>query len=95
MEIFVFACIHLTHMSPMKNVEFLYRGSFLSEIMEAHVSPDVLGDIIRSIGIDRRSIKDYMKDDQYLAADLTHVLSMREGVISGTFDHNSMAEFLL
>lgn len=97
-EIFLFACIRLIHRSPMKNVEFLYRGSFLSETMEAHLSPDVLGNILRSIGIDRRAMRDFMrdfmKDERYLAVDLTHVLSMSEGVISATLGHNSTAEFL-
>ncbi|MGC8563254.1 MAG: hypothetical protein ACP5NO_08740, partial [Thermoplasmata archaeon] len=50
-EIFVFSCMRLIHRSPMKNVEFHYRSSFLSEtIRDAHVSPDSLGDMLRSIG---------------------------------------------
>ncbi|MHB1708757.1 MAG: transposase [Thermoplasmataceae archaeon] len=98
-EIFVFACMRLVHVSPMKNVEFYYRTSFLSEtIREAHVSPDVLGDMLRKIGMDRKAMTDFMKsfmkDERYLAVDLTHVLSMSEGVISATLGHNSMEEYL-
>jgi transposase len=98
-EIFVFACMRLVHVSPMKNVEFHYRTSFLSETLrEAHVSPDVLGDMLRRIGTDRKSMTDFMKsfmkDERYLAVDLTHVVSMSEGVISATLGHNSMEEYL-
>lgn len=98
-EIFVFACMRLVHVSPMKNVDFHYRTSFLSEtIKDAHVSPDALGDMLRRIGIDRKAMTDFMKsfmkDERYLAVDLTHVLSMSEGVISATLGHNSMEEYL-
>jgi len=39
-------------------------------------------------------MKSMMKDDHYLAVDLTHVLSMSEGIISATLGHNSMEEYL-
>ncbi|MEM4084362.1 MAG: transposase [Thermoplasmata archaeon] len=98
-EIFVFACMRLTHRSPMKNVEFHYMTSFLSKtIGGAHVSPDSLGDMLRSIGIDRNSMTAFMRrfkvDERYLAVDLTHVLSMSEGIISATLGHNSIEEYL-
>ena len=98
-EIFVFSCMRLIHRSPMKNVEFHYRSSFLSEaIRDARVSPDSLGDMLRSIGMDRSSItgfmKSFMRDERYLAVDLTHILSMSEGVISATLWHNSKGEYL-
>ncbi|EQD75588.1 transposase IS4, partial [mine drainage metagenome] len=98
-EIFVFVCMRLVHVSPMKNVDFHYRTSFLSEtIRDAHVSADVPGDMLREIGIDRKAMTDFMKsfmkDERYLAVDLTHVLSMSEGVISATLGHNSMEEYL-
>ncbi len=98
-EIFVFSCMRLIHRSPMKNVEFHYRSSFLSEaIRDARVSPDSLRDMLRNIGMDRSSITDFMKsfmrDERYLAVDLTHILSMSEGVISATLGHNSKDEYL-
>ncbi len=98
-EIFVFSCMRLINRSPMKNVEFHYRNSFLSEaIRDARVSPDSLGDMLRNIGMDRSSItgfmKSFMRDERYLAVDLTHILSMSEGVISATLGHNSKEEYL-
>ena len=98
-EIFVFSCMRLIYRSPIKNVEFHYSSSFLSEaIRDARVSPDSLGDMLRSIGMDRGSItgfmKSFMKDERYLAVDLTHILSMSEGAISATLGHNSKGEYL-
>lgn len=98
-EIFIFACMRLVHNSPMKNVDFHYRTSFISEtIRDAHVSPDALGGMLREIGTGRKAMTDFMKsfmkDERYMAVDLTHVLSMSEGVISATLGHNSMEEYL-
>ena len=99
MEIFVFSCMRLMYHSPIKNVEFHYHTSYISEmIRDAHVSPDVLGPMLRTMGMDRKAMVDFMKsfmrDDRYLAVDLTHVLSMNENVISAALGHNSMDEFL-
>ncbi len=98
-EIFVFAVMRLMNASPMKNVEFLYNASYISETLkDAYVSPDSLGKILKDIGIDRSSMikfmKSLMKGSRYLAMDLTHVISMSEGIISATLGHNSTSEFL-
>jgi len=98
-EIFISAVMRLLHCSPMKNISFHYATSYLSEtVKDAHVSPDSLGDMLRRIGMDRSSMvqfmKSMMKDDHYLAVDLTHVLSKSEGIISATLGHNSMEEYL-
>ncbi len=98
-DIFVFAAMRLLHASPLKSVEFLYRTSYISEKLgEAHVSPDSLGKMIRDIGTDRGSMVNFMRSlmngSRYMAIDLTHVISMSDGVISETLGHNSMSEFL-
>ena len=98
-EIFIFSMMRLIHVSPLKNVEFHYSTSYISEtIPDAHVSPESLSNMLREIGMDRKSVtefmKDFMKDDRYLAVDLTHVLSMSENIISATLGHNSMEEYL-
>ena len=98
-EIFIFASMRLMHVSPMKNVEFYYSTSFLSELIkDAHVSPESLGSIVRAIGMDRHAqvnfMKNFMKDNHYLAVDLTHVLSMGDNIISATLGRNSMEEYL-
>ena len=56
-EIFAFASMRLLHQSPMKNVEFHYITSYMSEMLgDAHVSPDSLGPMLRRIGMDRLEI---------------------------------------
>lgn len=98
-EIFAFAVMRLIHASPLKNVEFHHSTSYISETLrDAHVSPESLSNMLREIGIDRKSVTEFMKgflkDDRYLAVDLTHVLSMSEGIMSATPGHNSMEEYL-
>jgi hypothetical protein len=71
--------MRLLHSSPLKNVESLYATSYLFELVkDAHLLPDSLGDMIRRIGMDRNTMisfmKSMMKDDRYLAVDLTHAL---------------------
>lgn len=61
-EVFIFACMRLVYNSPMKNVDFYNRTSYLSEtIGNAHLSADVLGDMLRKIGADRKAMKDFMQ----------------------------------
>ena len=51
-DIFAFACMRLLHQSPMKNVEFHYITSYMSEMLgDAHVPPDSLGPMLRRIGL--------------------------------------------
>ncbi|MGP6207951.1 transposase [Cuniculiplasma sp. SKW3] len=98
-EIFIFSMMRPIHVSPLKNVEFHYSTSYISEtIPDAHVSTESLSNMLKEIGMDRKSVtefmKDFMKDDRYLAVDLTHVLSMSENIISATLGHNLMEEYL-
>ncbi|MEM3193022.1 MAG: hypothetical protein QXU98_01965 [Candidatus Parvarchaeota archaeon] len=56
---------------------------------EAHVSTDTLGLMLHTVGMDRKAevdfMKSMMKDERYLAVDLTHIPSISEGTISATF----------
>ena len=50
-EIFIFSMMRLIHVSPLKNVEFHYSTSYISEtIPDAHVSTESLSDLLRDIG---------------------------------------------
>lgn len=61
-EIFVFAAMRLMHTSPLKNVEFLYGTSYLTELMkDALASPDSPGKMLRNVGMDRGSMVEFMK----------------------------------
>ena len=63
-EIFIFSMMRLIHASPLKNVEFHYSTSYISEtVPDAHVSTESLSDLLRDIGIDRKSVTEFMKDE--------------------------------
>ena len=94
-EIFIFSVMRLIHVSPLKDVEFHYSTSYISEtVPDAHVSTESLSDLLRDIGMDRKSVTEFMKDHRYLAVDLTHVLSMSDNIIFAILGHNSMEEYL-
>jgi transposase len=98
-DILVFAIFRLMHNSPLKNMEFYYQTSFLSEtIPEADVSERRIGDFIRTLGTQRGIVEKFLKHfvigTEYVAVDLTHVFSLSENVISSTLGHNSKHEFM-
>lgn len=66
-------------------------------IPDAHVPPEYLGNMLRSIGIDKSSqvkfMNAFMNSDRYLAIDITNVLSMIDN-IEATLGHNSKDEYL-
>ncbi|MEM3191985.1 MAG: hypothetical protein QXU98_02005 [Candidatus Parvarchaeota archaeon] len=63
---------------------------------EADVSTDILGSMLRTLGMDRKTTVDFMKsmikDERYLTVNLIHIASISEGIISTTFGHNSTKE---
>lgn len=92
-EIFVFSCMRLIHTTTIKNVEFHYQNSYLSDVLEASTYPKHIGDMLRSVGMDRTAITNFMREfiskSRYLAVDLTSVISLSEGVISAMLGHDS------
>jgi len=54
--------------------------------------------MLRNLGADRKAMVNFMRsfirDENYLAVDLTHVLSLSDGVISATLGHNSRELYL-
>ena len=91
--------MRLLHNTHIKNLEFHYSTSFLSELIpDADLSDRVVGSMLREVGMDRSSMtafmRNFMTGSGYAAIDLTHVLSLSEGVISSTLGHNSRGEHL-
>ncbi|MCL5677679.1 MAG: hypothetical protein M1442_00215, partial [Candidatus Thermoplasmatota archaeon] len=87
MELFSFAALRLLHNAHIKNLEFHYETSYLSELIpDADLSDRRVGGMLREIGMDRESMISFMRNfisgSGYAAIDLTHVLSLSEGVIS-------------
>jgi len=84
--IFTMAAIRFLHNSPLKNMQLFYDTSYFSDVFDINLSPRMLGDILRSIGMDRSRIvsflKSYLLNAEYVAIDLTHIFSLSENVIS-------------
>jgi len=98
-EILLFSLFRLLHNSPIKNLRTYYVASFLSEtISNAHLSPKVVGDMLRNIGKERERVKIFLKQfvsgNDFALIDLTHVFSLSENIISSVPGYNSKREFL-
>jgi transposase len=92
-EIFVFSCMRLIHTTTIKNLEFHFENSYLSDVLEVSTYPKHIGEMLRNIGMDRTAIIRFMRaflsKSRYLAVDLTSVISLSEGVISAMLGHDS------
>lgn len=98
-ELFSLAVFRLTEKSPLKRIGFYYQNSYLSETIEdVRTSQKFLGPFLRNIGIQRESIKKFMRrfmiDTDYAIIDLTHIFSYSEGVISAMLGHNKDNTYL-
>ncbi len=98
-EIFAFAAFRFFYASPLKNIQDHYCNSHLSDLFpDAKVSPKTLGRLLHSIGVQRNLIKDffakYIKEDETLAVDITHIFSRSEDIISSTLGRNSEHQYI-
>ncbi|MGC8725600.1 MAG: hypothetical protein ACP5RS_03380 [Thermoplasmata archaeon] len=59
--IFTMAALRLLHSSPLKNMEMLYETSYFSDVFDIDLSPKILGDVLRDLGMDRESIVNFLK----------------------------------
>jgi transposase len=69
----------LLHTSPLKNMEYYYKKSFLSEQLNVSVSAKAISGLIKDLGVDRRPLSDYMKhlsgSENYILIDATSIVS--------------------
>jgi len=98
-EIFSFAAFRLLFSSPIKNLREHYVSSYISDtIAEAHLSPKKVSTLLGELGKGREKIKTFLKTfirgNEFILIDLTHVFSLSENVISSVPGHNSKREFL-
>jgi transposase len=74
----------LLHTSPLKNMGYHYRKSYLSEELNISVTPSAISMMLRDIGKDRKPVTDYMKhlsggtDSDMMLMDATSILSYSE-----------------
>ena len=81
-EILVLACLRLLHHSPLKNMDFHFQHSYLSELYpDVSVTDKKAGLLLRTIGNWRQKIVDLFRvrimetHHDYLLIDATHLLS--------------------
>jgi transposase len=97
-EIFTFAVFRFFSNSPLKNVQFHYQTSYLSEIIKsAKVSSRTLSDILQTIGKQRTLIKTFLSEyiipGESIVVDLTHIFSKSEDIISATLGRNADQDY--
>ncbi len=94
----IFAMFRLMHASPLKRVKFYYDTSYISEIIDADVSPKALSSLLRDIGLRRETtqafLKHFLKGQEAGIIDLTHVFSMSENIISAVPGYDRNNEYL-
>ena len=98
-EIYLFSLFRLCYHSPIRDLDSHYYDSYLSNILpDARLSPGYVGDMLRQIGKDRGSIKVFLQrfisGEEFALIDLTHVVSLSEGIISAVTGYNTKKEFL-
>lgn len=97
-EIFTFAVFRFFSASPLKNIQFRYQTSYLSEIIsDAKVSSRTLSNILQTIGKQRNLIKTFLSKyiipGESIVVDLTHVFSLSENIISATLGRNADQDY--
>lgn len=97
-EIFTFAVFRFFSASPLKNIQFHYQTSYLSEtISDAKVSSRTLSNILQTIGKQRNLIKTFLSKyiipGESIVVDLTHVFSRSEDIISATLGRNADQDY--
>jgi transposase len=69
----------LLHTSPLKNMDYYYKKSFLSEQLNVTVSAKAISELIKDLGGDRKPLTDYMKQlaggENYILIDATSIVS--------------------
>lgn len=69
----------LLHTSPLKNMDYYYKKSFLSEQLNITVSAKAISQLIKDLGSDRKPLTDYMKhiagSENYILIDATSIVS--------------------
>jgi len=97
-EITTTAIFRLIHNTPLKNADFYYQTSNLTQTLpNTDIKNKTIGPLLRKIGLQRETIntflQHYIQNAEHIAVDLTHVFSLSENIISATLGHNNKGEF--
>ena len=96
--ILVMALFRLMYSSPLKNMEFYYDTSYISQGFSVDLNPRRIGEFLRRLGMNRPGIQGFLRKfvngSEGQIVDLTHVFSLSENVISSTIGYNGDHEYL-
>ena len=99
-EILIVSCMRLLYQSPMKNIEFYFRHSYLSELHpDVSMTDKKISSLLRALGNWREKIAAFLKThivgrrNNYMLIDATHLLSYSQGMEIAKIGYNNQHEF--
>lgn len=97
-EIFALSVNRLLHQSPLKNMDFYYQESYLSEsFKDINLSKNNLTSFMKNVGADRSKISTVLKKfvigHEHIIFDTTHSFSSSKGMTLNQIGYNSQKEF--
>ncbi len=97
-EIFTLSVNRLLHQSPLKNMDFYYQESYLSEsFKDINLSKNNLTSLMKNIGTDRNKISSVLKKfivgHEHIVFDTTHAFSNSNNMTLNQIGYNSKKEF--
>jgi len=99
-EILIVACMRLLYHTPMKNIDFHFRHSYLSVLYpDTSVSDKKISSLLRALGNWREKIAAFFKthfvgrQNDYMLIDATHLLSYSQDMEIAKPGYNSRREF--
>lgn len=96
--LFIFAFFRLTEQSPIRNVQFFFMHSFLSEVWrQVRVSDKIISELLRRVGSNREKIMEYQKlfirDGEKVLLDMTHVVTNSHNLEAAQSGYNNSMSF--
>ena len=92
-EIYIMALLRLSYKTHLKNLQFYYENSYISEIIkDAKLSQKSIGNFLRNLGTQRELIINYTNKfivtGQTAVIDMTNIFSRSDSVVSAMIGHN-------
>jgi len=97
-QIFIAALFRFTHQSPIRQFEFLYQNSYVSEVYkDVKMSDKTYTKCLQEVGAQRLSIVEFLKKFnrgcEYVLIDTTHVISLSKYLNINQIGYNSKRDF--
>lgn len=95
-EILAFSIARLMHCSAIKNVQFHYSTSYLSNTVKARSSPKSISKMLKDVGMDRKRVKEFLSrfiGHENIVVDVTYTFTKSENAVMPSLGYNSLNEF--